>query len=278
MASNATSQFPGNPNQVDQIIRSIAAAVVMPRFRNLKANEISEKSPKNFVTIADIEAEKRLKEDLTRLIPGSVAIGEESVEENPNLLNLLNNEAPVWILDPVDGTGNFASGKSCFAVIVAFCVAGKTVAGWIHDPINDVTVSAITGKGAWIGSTQLRIPNKIQVEEMTGSLGPRLRQRMCEALGHSEDDNRLVRYKCVGMEYFDLARGILHFAKYAGRINPWDHAAGILIHNEAGGYNQLSGEVSGDYAATAGILEKSSLLLAPNLLAWRKLYSIIGKP
>ena len=191
--------FPADPYQVDQIIRSVAAAEVMPRFRNLKASEISEKSPKNYVTIADIEAERRLKEDLTRLIPGSVAIGEESVEDDPNLLNLLKNEAPVWILDPVDGTGNFATGKACFALIVAYCVAGETIAGWIHDPINNVTVSAIKGKGAWIGSTQLKTPNEIHVEEMTGSLGPRFQQKMRNTFGFSEEDNRLVRYKCVGM-------------------------------------------------------------------------------
>jgi fructose-1,6-bisphosphatase/inositol monophosphatase family enzyme len=80
------------------------------------------------------------------------------------------------------------------------------------------------------------------------------------------------------MEYLDLARGILHFARYAGRIKPWDHAAGILIHDEAGGHNQLSGEVAGNYDATAGIIENSSLLLAPNLHAWGKLQAIIGEP
>jgi fructose-1,6-bisphosphatase/inositol monophosphatase family enzyme len=278
LPSTAISQFPADPNQVDQIIRSVAASEVMSRFRNLKANEISEKSPKNYVTRADIEAEKRLAEDLTRLIPGSVAIGEESVEDDPNLLNLLNNEAPVWILDPVDGTGNFVAGKACFALIVAYFVAGETIAGWIHDPIHDITVSAIKGKGAWIGSTRLKTPDKMQVEEMTGSLGPRFCQKVRDAFGYSEEDNRLVRYKCVGMEYLDLARGILHFARYAGRIKPWDHAAGILIHDEAGGHNQLSGEVAGNYDATAGIIENSSLLLAPNLHAWGKLQAIIGEP
>lgn len=250
----------------------------MPRFRNLKAGEISEKSPKDFVTIADIEAEKRLAKDLMQLIPGSVAIGEESVEGDPNLLNLLHKNAPVWIIDPVDGTGNFAHGKACFAIIVAYCVAGKTLAGWIHDPVNGVTVSAIKGEGAWMGAKQLRILDQKHIKEMSGSLGPRYRKKMEETFDYPEGDERIVRYRCVGMEYMDLARGSLQFARYAGRIKPWDHAAGILIHNEAGGHNLLTGEVAGSYHATAGIIENSSLLLAPNLQTWHKLHKIIGEP
>jgi fructose-1,6-bisphosphatase/inositol monophosphatase family enzyme len=272
-----TSSFPTDPNRVDQIIRAIAKAEVMPRFRNLDAGDISEKSPKNFVTTADIEAEKRLAQDLTLLIPGSVAIGEESVEDNPGLLNALNNESPVWILDPVDGTGNFAAGKACFALIVAYCVGGETLAGWIHDPINDVTVWAIKGEGAWIGNQRLKIDSAIPINQMSGSLGPRLRHRMCHTWGYAEDDTRLMRYKCVGMEYLDLARGVLHFARYAGKIKPWDHAAGILIHTEAGGYSQLSGGITGNYQTTAGIIDNSSLLLAPNSPAWEQLHATIGE-
>jgi fructose-1,6-bisphosphatase/inositol monophosphatase family enzyme len=271
------SKFPIDPNRVDQIIRDVAKTEVMPRFRNLEARDISEKSPNNFVTTADIEAEKRLAQDLTALLPGSVAIGEESVEDNPNLLDALNEELPVWILDPVDGTGNFASGKACFALIVAYCVGGETLAGWIHDPINDVTVWAIKGEGAWIGGQRLKIDGTIPIGEMSGSLGPRLRHRMCRTWGYAEDDERLMRYKCVGMEYLDLARGVLHFARYAGKIKPWDHAAGILIHTEAGGYSQLSGGITGSYRTTAGIIDNSSLLLAPNSPAWKQLHATIGE-
>lgn len=273
-----TSNFPVDPNRVDQIIRAVAIAEVMPRFRNLSAADISEKSPKNYVTTADIEAEKRLAENLTALIPGSVAIGEESVEDNPSLLDALNHESPVWVLDPVDGTGNFAAGKACFALIVAYCVGGETLAGWIHDPVNNVTAWAIKGEGAWIGKTRLKIPEDTPIKDMSGSLGPRLRQRMCHTWGYAEDDARLVRYKCVGMEYLDLARGVLHFACYAGKIKPWDHAAGILIHTEAGGYSKLSGGINGDYLTTAGIIDNSSLFLAPNSPAWDQLHATIGEP
>ena len=272
-----TSNFPTDPNYVAQIIRDVAKAEVMPRFRNLDASDISEKSPKNFVTTADIEAEKRLAQDLTALLPGSVAIGEESVEDDPSLLDALNEDLPVWILDPVDGTGNFAAGKACFALIVAYCVGGETLAGWIHDPINDVTVWAVKGEGAWIGDQRLKIDGTIPIEKMSGSLGPRLRHRMCNTWGYAEDDTRLIRYKCVGMEYLDLARGVLQFARYAGKIKPWDHAAGILIHTEAGGYSQLSGGITGDYLTTAGIIDNSSLLLAPNSPAWKQLHATIGE-
>ena len=115
--------------QVAQIIREVAAAEVMPRFRKLADHEISQKrNPGDLVTIADIESERRLTKELTRLAPGTVVVGEEGADADPSLLLALEGDRPTWLVDPVDGTANFAKGKDCFAVIVGYCQGGKTLA------------------------------------------------------------------------------------------------------------------------------------------------------
>ena len=145
-----TVMIPDSENVI-AIIREVAAAEIMPRFRNLGADDVAQKrSPSDLVTTADLEAERRLTAALTALSPGSAVIGEEAAEHDPAVLSALAGESPVWLIDPVDGTNNFAHDKPCFAVIVAFCLGGETVAGWIHDPIADATMWAAKGRGAWI--------------------------------------------------------------------------------------------------------------------------------
>ncbi len=93
---------------------------------------------------------------LEALLPGSAVVGEEASEADPGRLAALSGEGPVWLVDPIDGTLNFVNEKPCFATIVALCIAGNTVEGWIHDPIADRTAWAARGEGAWIGGERVR--------------------------------------------------------------------------------------------------------------------------
>src|SRR6185437_12134645 len=111
-------------DRIARIIRDIAAVEIVPRFRMLAAGDIREKRPGDLVTIADLEAEKRLMRELEAAMPGTVALGEESVAADPTRLDLLAGEVPVWVIDPIDGTGNFAKGDARFAVIIAFVTRG----------------------------------------------------------------------------------------------------------------------------------------------------------
>jgi fructose-1,6-bisphosphatase/inositol monophosphatase family enzyme len=256
------------------IIREVAAAEIMPRFGNLGADDVAHKrSPADLVTTADLEAERRLSAALTRLSPGSAVIGEEAAEHDPSVFAALAGASPVWLIDPVDGTHNFAHDKPCFAVIVAYCLDGETVAGWIHDPIADVTAWAAKGRGAWIedgvGARPIRAAAPRDLERMTGSLGWRLARRV-KALRDSglTMPGRIVRYGCVGREYMDLAGGALDFALYT-RLKPWDHAAGVLIHHEAGGFSQITDDGT-SYRPAPGI-QQTTLLLAPDEAAWQAL-------
>ena len=256
-------------------MREVARKVVMPRFQTLARHEISEKSPGDLVTIADLEAEVLLAEELTALMPGSTVVGEEGYELDNALLVLLEREAPVWVLDPVDGTHNFAHGKPCFAMIVALCHGGRTLAGWILDPVNDRMAWAAVGQGAWIDGKRVHVAPYTNVESCVGSAGDRVRRRLDESRGQPgvSVPKRLTRYRCSGREYMDLATGELHFARYAGRLKPWDHAAGVLIHTEAGGYSRLV-DSGAAYTATAKIL-REPLFLAPDAESWDTLHSIV---
>lgn len=266
---------------VVRIMREVAAAEIMPRFRRLGSDDIAEKkSPSDLVTIADVEAEKRLSEALRSLLPGSRVVGEEDVEKNPDALDALAGDAPVWVIDPVDGTLNYARGRACFAVIVALCRHGQTLAGWILDPVADTVIHAAAGQGAWIeepsGPRRLHLPPARSVPRMVGSLGRRLARRVKSRRSAGLDPfdrspARTVKYGCTGREYMDLALGALDFAQYT-RLKPWDHAAGVLIHAEAGGFAAMT-ETRRPYRPEPKVIQ-GTVLLAPDTDAWDALHAV----
>ena len=100
------------------IVAETAASDIMPHFRQLAARDIRDKAPGDLVTIADEAAETTLTRRLADLLPGSLVVGEEATAADPSILNRLSTDEPVWIIDPVDGTTNFAAGLPIFAVIV----------------------------------------------------------------------------------------------------------------------------------------------------------------
>lgn len=217
---------------VSRLIREVAEAVILPRFRQLAEDETWEKRPGSVVTVADKEAEAALARELTALAPGSVVVGEEAVEDQPELLECILGDDPVWIVDPVDGTRNFAAGETGFAVIVAYVTGGRTRAGWIYRPTEGIMATAVAGEGAWIDGARVRVAEAAPIPEMTGSLGARLRRNTA----FSGRFAGVTNTKCCAVDYLAIVRGDIHFAYYRS-LKPWDHAAGHLMHQEAGGYS-----------------------------------------
>src|ERR1700675_4019087 len=144
-------------DKVARLLAEIAAEEVMPYFEKLGRDDIREKKPGDLVTIADVATERRLTPLLTDLLPGSRVVGEEAVAADPGVLDALADTAPVWLLDPIDGTANFAAGTPIFAVMVALVREGETVMSWIHDPVTRRTASAVAGEGAWHDGRRLRV-------------------------------------------------------------------------------------------------------------------------
>ena len=147
---------------------------------------------------------------LAALVPQSLVVGEEAAEDQPEVLAYLSRNDPVWVIDPVDGTANFAAGNPDFAVMVGLVVAGETQAGWIHNPISNTTAVAVIGEGAWMGTERLCVAQSVPLAEMTGSLGPRLRRNKA----FSGQFAGVTYTRCCGIDYLAMVQGNRHFAFY----------------------------------------------------------------
>ena len=222
-------------DQVTTLMRRVAVDVVMPRFRNLAADQIEEKSPGDLVTVADREAEVALVEGLLPLIPGSRVVGEEGVAADPSLLDGLEH-GTAWIVDPIDGTGNFAAGRSPFGLMVALCDAGEVTAGWLFDPVRGRLCHARRGEGAWIDGERVRARESGAERPIaalaTSFMTPEDRVRLEARAAGRFTPADIPR--CAAEQYPRLALGENDLSIF-GRTLPWDHAPGALFLNEAGG-------------------------------------------
>jgi fructose-1,6-bisphosphatase/inositol monophosphatase family enzyme len=264
---------------VAEIMRETAEAVIMPRYQALGDGDVREKTgPKDLVTIADIESERRMTPLLKALLPGSVVIGEEAASEDPGIFDLLKGEAPVWIIDPVDGTSNFAKGGRHFCVMVGLVRGGETLLGVILDPLGERWVGAERGAGAWShgfggGSAErLSALAPAAVGEMSGALNFRFLESPLKEEMRARADAGVARHfrlGCAGHEYLRMAGGEAHFAMYIKKM-PWDHVPGCLIHGEAGGYQAcFDGR-----PYQPGDLDRG-ILAAPDPDSWRALHQVL---
>ncbi|MFD2207367.1 inositol monophosphatase family protein [Kiloniella antarctica] len=262
-------------DKVEGLLKEVSDLEIVPRFRNLKKGDISFKDGGETVTVADIETEKRLSKLIIDLFPGSYVIGEESFALEPDLLRTINPDHMTWIIDPVDGTNNFAKGVSVFKCMLALVYQGETVAGWIYDPIDQTTLQARAGEGAYLDNKRLSIsiPTECKSPECIGTLHT-------SKDGHSEVVSRIEKnrsklnvvktLRCAGADYERLATSKTQFSLYT-RLMPWDHLPGVLIHNESGGYSAcLDKELYKLDSYT-----KSGLLLAPNKKIWAEINSVL---
>jgi fructose-1,6-bisphosphatase/inositol monophosphatase family enzyme len=229
---------------VATLLRDAARDKIMPLFRNLGDGAVKMKTgPLDLVTEADEAAERRITAGLLREFPGCVVIGEEAASANPALLNDLADAELAFVVDPVDGTANFAAGLPLFGVMAAAFHKGEIVAAVIHDPVGDDSAIAVRNEGAWIeapdGSRRdLRVATPVPMAEMSGQVS----WRFMPEPQKSEVCARLPRlaacwdYRCSAHAYRMTAGGHGHFLFYY-RLYPWDHAPGWLLHREAGGYS-----------------------------------------
>ncbi|MDR3517792.1 MAG: inositol monophosphatase family protein [Azospirillaceae bacterium] len=264
-------------DRVSEIIRETCEIEVLPRFRHLSAQDVREKGPGDLVTVADEASERRLTAELSALLPGSLVIGEEAVAADPRVLDRFRDDAPVWIVDPIDGTFNFASGNTCFGLLVALVQGGETLAGWVYDPLGGRMATVVKGQGAWLAGNRLTVRAAAPLSELRGSLTfanyeASTRQHLEQAAQKFRDSAAL---NCAAHEYLRLTGPAvptgdeIHFALFR-KIMPWDHAAGTLLHREAGGYHaKLDGT---PYAPTDSV---GGLLLAPDQETWLTLRDLL---
>ena len=238
---------------VERLIREVAAAEIVPRFGHLAPEDVRSKShPNDLVTAADLAAERVFTARLPEFLPGSLVVGEEAVAVDPSILDRVSGDAPVWLVDPVDGTSNFAKGKPDFGVMVALVIAGQTRAGWIYDPLKERMAVAEEGGGAFIDGERLSLYEEPIIANLRGALYRR-EKRLISAVAS------VMGFASAAQDYLALVEGRLDFALFS-RLMPWDHAAGALIHREAGGYSAvlMDGEPYVPTRREGGILIASS--------------------
>lgn len=217
------------------VIKDASARAVMPRYQQLEAHEVIDKSVGELVTVADREAEVILAEGLAKLLPEAAIVGEEACEANPALMDRLG-DALCWIIDPIDGTNNFASGKPPFGIMVALAEAGETIGGWIYDPLRGRFCTAHKGKGAFIDGERIAARPSGQTPPIAAISLVFADPARREALKtHIAPHYTLVDIpRCAAEQYPRIALGENDITIFE-RTLAWDHAAGVLLVNEAGG-------------------------------------------
>jgi fructose-1,6-bisphosphatase/inositol monophosphatase family enzyme len=264
---------------VAALLREAARAEIMPRFRRLAPDAVRAKSgPLDLVTEADEAAERVIEAGLARLFPGCVVVGEEGASADPAMLDRLAEADCAFVVDPVDGTANFAAGVPLFGCMAAMFLRGEVVAGWIHDPLGDDTAIALRGEGAWVedaegvthGAMQVAAP--VPVARMVGAVSWNW---MPEPL-RSQVPGRLPRlaaavaYRCAAHEYRLVAGGHAHLLVY-NRLLPWDHAPGWLLHAESGGHAaRFDGKPYDPARHRSG-----GLICAPDRAGWEEAHAVL---
>ena len=217
------------------VMQDAAARAVMPHYQKLSADQIDAKAADDVVTVADKEAELILAEGLARVLPEAAIVGEEAAHADPALLDRLG-DALCWIIDPIDGTNNYASGRPPFGLMVALSQGGETVAGWILDPLTGRLCHAHKGAGAFVGEDRI-------AARLTGATPPVaaislvfMDQAKREAMkqGIAPHYTLVDIPRCAAEQYPRLVLGVNDCSIFE-RTLAWDHAAGVLFVNEAGG-------------------------------------------
>ena len=220
--------------EIRDLMRFAAERSMLPRFRNLAAGEVEMKGADDPVTIVDRVVEAFLTEALTRLAPGVAVVGEEAVHADASVLDHLSGQC--WIIDPLDGTANFAEGREPFGIIVPLADAGHTVGGWIYDPSTHRFCHARAGQGAFVNGERIAARTTGQTPPVTA-----VSRIFLSAEESAEVDARLAPHytlvdipRCAAEQYPRLALGENDISSFK-RTLAWDHAAGVLWLNEAGG-------------------------------------------
>ena len=235
-----------------------AAPVILSHWDNLK---IDFKGTVDLVTQADVASEKIIKDVIGSAFPTHDFFAEESVEraalDSPNL----------WIIDPLDGTTNFAGKLPHFCISIAYAEHGEVKAGVVYDVVKNEMFHAVLGDGAFLNDSPIQVSGASEVHEAivcTGfayERGPLMRATLKSIERLFENNLRGIRrFGSAALDFCWVACGRFDgYFEYS--LKPWDYAAGALILTEAGGRVCTHGGKPFDFNASGAIIA------APDLFA-----------
>lgn len=268
-----------DPLKIADILKDCAAQYILPRYNTLTADQVQTKShADDLVTIADIETEHALEKILPQVVPGCVVIGEESVSRGEVSLDILKDPSQiVFVVDPVDGTYNFRHGKREFAVMMAVVIGGETRMGWIYDVLGDTHAIAEKNAGAFFGGQRMQVAAAKPMNECNAFINPGyfpkdMRKFLSYLKGEATSLQSATTLRCSAHEYLRIASGQADFG-INGWMKQWDHLAGALMVQEAGGVvHKWDGT---PYTPTD---ELGGLLVASNQALWKQAHDRFLKP
>jgi myo-inositol-1(or 4)-monophosphatase len=211
-----------------------AARGLVRDFGEVEQLQVSQKGPADFVSTADLQAERTLRQELKRARPEYGLLMEEGTVEP-------GDGRHRWIVDPLDGTLNFLHGLPHFAISIGLERDGEMVAGIVYDPIKDEMFWAERGAGAYVNDRRLRVSGRRDLGVAVIATGVPHRGRpehqayldmLAVVMAHTAG---IRRFGAAALDLAYVAAG-----RYDGYfelgLSPWDIAAGILLVREAGGY------------------------------------------
>jgi len=203
-------------------------------FGEVENLQVSQKGPSDFVSTADLKAEKMLRQELEKARPGYGFLMEESAP-------VAGDGKHRWIVDPLDGTLNFLHGIPHFCISVALERDGEIIAGVVYEPLRDEEYWAEKGGGAFVSDRRLRVSGRRLLSEAVVATGipfgakkdNPIYPKMLNAV--AAETAGIRRFGSAALDLAYVAAGKFDaFWEFA--LNPWDIAAGILLVREAGGY------------------------------------------
>lgn len=234
-----TRALPGSDDltALCDLVRDAAREHILSRAADPQARR---KADGSWVTDADLAMQDGLRATLTRRWPQVPLLGEEMTADEQKALMRAEAAAPdgpgLWVLDPLDGTSNFAAGVPAFGPSLAWIQGGVVRLGVVHDVMRDETFAAALGAGAWLDGAPLHCPRPsrplrsaiacVDFKRLPAELATRLATRPPYASQRALGS--------VALEWCWVAAG--RFQVYLhGAQGLWDYAAGSLILAEAGG-------------------------------------------
>lgn len=218
--------------QLETLISDLSRQEILSRFLDPKAKT---KKDGSLVTEADSSMQQKIIQVLGEKFSNIRLLGEEMSPGQQQAL--LDEGGPLWCLDPLDGTTNFAAGMPIFSVSLALIENGMPVLGLVYDPIRGECFTAARGQGAWLNGMPLSVTpwgngmdNAVAVVDFK-RLKPGLAAKLVSDPPYRSQRN----LGTCALEWAWLAAGRFQLYLHGGQ-KLWDHAAGVLIATEAGAY------------------------------------------